>query len=79
MCYSGMCKFENYMGDCTCGDTLKFRDKYKFSPCVVGGFATSPEEEEFINNHKQDLDAVYQQYLEDKTKENIKVGELFRR
>lgn len=79
MCYSGTCKFENHIGDCTCEDTLKFRDKYKFPPCVVGEFATSPEEEEFINNHKQDLNAVYRQYLQDKTTEDIKDGELFRR
>lgn len=69
MCFSGLCKFEEWMGGCTCGDTLKFRDKYGFSPCLVGGFITSPEEEEFMNSHKQELSAVYQRYLEDRAKE----------
>ncbi|MGN0163515.1 MAG: hypothetical protein ACI4EA_08070, partial [Candidatus Ornithomonoglobus sp.] len=70
MCYSGTCEFENSMGDCTVGDTLKFREKYKFSPCMVGGHCQ--EDEEFIKNHEQELSAIKRQYKEDMREEVLR-------
>lgn len=65
MCYSGVCKFENYMGDCTVGNGVVFRERYGYDCCTVGEFPTGPEDAEFIETHQKELSAIYKQYQRD--------------
>lgn len=77
MCYSGQCIFENYMGDCTVFDTIKFHDKYGFRACTVGGLADSPEEELFIKDNAATLDSVLRQYRADEEAEHKRWLDMF--
>lgn len=73
MCYSGMCRFEDEMGNCEIGVGFKeFKDKYGFNSCTVGGYGhDNPEEEKFYNEHEEEIEVSYKRFLEDvKNKRN---------
>ena len=38
MCYTGRCEFENHMGECTISNYEKFKEKYSYTSCFVGGY-----------------------------------------
>lgn len=58
MCYSGKCEFENYFGECTICSFKKFEDKYKYSPCFVGGIIQSKEDEIFYKKHEEEIEKI---------------------
>ena len=62
MCYSGKCYFETYFGGCAVSDFSKFYQQYGYTPCIVGGYATSVEEDRFMNNNQNALDMVIEKY-----------------
>ena len=68
MCYGSRCMFEGHMGDCTV-HTLNFKEKYGYAACAVGRSVGDEDEEEFYENHKEELDNAYRQYIEDKNRE----------
>lgn len=74
MCYSGKCRFEDWMGNCQVQVGFQdFADKYGFGACMVGGGSPyeSPEEEKFYNEHREEIESSYKRFLEDaKNKRN---------
>ena len=70
MCYTGECKFEygwtpNGGGGCMISDYQKFREKYGEHACVVGGVPDCYETEKYIEDNKERLDAIYEQWCKD--------------
>lgn len=53
MCYSGICPFENHMGDCNKSESEKkfFEEKFGFS-CFL---PTCEEEEKYLKNIEQEF------------------------
>lgn len=63
MCYSGKCRFENYMGDCILyeSDRLFLAEKYKINhPCPE--YISDNIEEQ--TEHENWLDTLYDEVLE---------------
>ena len=65
MCYSGKCEFEGYMGECTIYNFKKFEEKYKYSPCFIGGMAYCPEDEEEIILKEKEREKIIEMYYEE--------------
>jgi len=70
MCYTGKCLFEygwtpNGGGGCMILDHQKFYNKYGEDACIVGGYIDDEESEEYYANHKERLDAIYEQWCKD--------------
>lgn len=65
MCYSGKCIFEDYMGDCRSWEYDRiFRNVPRhWNICIIGEFATEPDEEEYIEQQKHNLVFQYCQKL----------------
>lgn len=65
MCYSGTCRFEDWMGNCTViSDFQKIPQKYGFSPCAMGGFVQECGDE-FYEKNKEKIEAAYEKYMSD--------------
>lgn len=63
MCYSGMCSFENHMGDCRVKNSEKFRSELDESPCLIGGMPLDKESEEYIKENSDRLaELAYEAY-----------------
>ena len=65
MCNSGECEFEDYFGVCSC-DYKNFEKKYKFSACLVGGRIRDEEEKTYYMKHKEEIDAIINDYYQNK-------------
>lgn len=70
MCYTGKCLFEygwtpNGAGDCMISNYEKFYEKYGEHACIVGGVPDCYETEKYIEDNKERLDAIYEQWCKD--------------
>lgn len=52
MCYSGRCRWEDYMGDCRFPDNFNVRDKYPLPVCDI---PTCVEEVEYLEEVYADI------------------------
>lgn len=53
------------MGECTVGNTIKFREKYGESPCTVGGYYETVQDMEYLEEFKDKLESIEKQYRKD--------------
>lgn len=67
MCYSVLCAFQNYMGDCALREWMNypegneyeiFTKRFGYCPCFVGGLITSPEEEKKYEENKDRINEI---------------------
>ena len=65
MCFSGKCQFEQYDGGCRIGDLKKFKTKYGYDACLIGGTATCPEDEVWIESNPDTREKIIKKYYKD--------------
>ena len=65
MCYTGRCEFENHMGGCTINDYKKFKEKYSYTSCFVGGYIQCEEEEVLYNTHQEEIKDIIERYYKE--------------
>ena len=66
MCYSGKCLFEfSWSVDCMICNHHKCHEKYRETECMVGGVPYCYETEKYIENNKELLNAIYEQWCKD--------------
>lgn len=70
MCYTGICLFEysggESVGGCQVCGHQRFTERYGESPCIVGMCPQDPEEEEYIANNRERLEAIYGEWIADR-------------
>ena len=56
MCYTGMCAFENHMGDCRVKSFDEFKSELGENACIVGGMCFGGDEaEQYIEDNADKL------------------------
>lgn len=66
MCYTGVCLFENgggRAGECMVFGHEKFKERFGESPCIVGQCPGDPDDEKYIEENRERLDAIYGRWL----------------
>lgn len=57
MCYSGLCLYENHMGDCRVKDFKKIQELTGYYACYIGGKPETIEEYEEFKESKEEIGA----------------------
>ena len=58
MCYSGICRWEDYMGDCKFPNNEEVRAKYPLPLCDI---PTCKEEEEYLDDAYKKIQEILKQ------------------
>jgi len=66
MCYSAMCYFQNYWGDCQIHDFKNFEKEFGEKACYVGGVADCEEAELYIEENYMRFKEIQRQAIENK-------------
>lgn len=82
MCYTGLCTYEDHLGDCSVPSSIhqKVRNRYGFDICIFGNLPIkgyeekiNPEIVKFVKEHEDLIDILHKDFLKRRKKKDWEV------